>query len=672
MKENLINFFRLSGLYLISVYDKWFKTYCFESHYFQTSVFGWEGDKNSPIIFADGSFFIRDRNNTVMVFGVKNADQIDWTLRDDYLPCYVSVYSKKGLRHRIEIFADKVTIDGNDYVIVYATMTTENISQKTLKLPKVKTEKIYQSGTYWYKRRILRFRQVNLEAPFDSYPDTIKPGETITRQYAVAVDRFGGDYDYPSKEQILQSGGVEEHFAHMKAYWEEKVSRLTALELPDPQLVNAYKAGYIFQMIIKDGDRLITGQNCYRNICNHDVIGILLALTEMNDGNFKNHSKAILENCAYGDAEWKYPLPFALYLMKTNDYEYILSRYEEIKKIIRKTEFDRAPAGYLDHTVGIDSDGFWLMDNWSALTGLTAYGYISDRLNNYTGDVRYKDESAWAKRLYDELFDAVERTLTETLQKNNIRYLPVSILEPNDNNRCRVPNDANWAAHFMFGRWAWEGYLLGAEQKGLQLDLIDATYDYGFERLAKIGADPRTFGAYPGESSGYNAGYGSAALRAEKYRGIGILAYQYMIENTQSAPLAWWEMAVSYKNKNILTTKAITDAWGSIPNSWSVANCNKVLVNSLIAERFDGVVIIGRGIPREWLRQNNHIAVKNYPTGKGPISYSIDINNHNIEIAITGNEHTDISLELPGKENVMIEKGTKKITVVQASESRES
>jgi len=662
MKEELKEFFVNIGKYFIAVYDKKVKTYCFESHYFQTSVFGWEGDKNSPIIFADGSFFIRDRNNTVMVFGVKNADQIDWTLRDDYMPCYVSLYSKAGLKHRIENFADKVTIDGNDFVVVYSTMTTENLTEKTLKLPKVKTEKIYQSGTYWYKRKILRFWQAKLEAPFDNYPKTIKKGETVTRQYATAVDRFGGSYDYPAKEKIIKAGKPAEHYEHMKAYWEAKLRVLTGLELPDKTLVNAYKAGYIFQMIIKDGDKLITGQNCYRSICNHDVIGILMALTEMNDGNFKNHSKVILANCAYGDAEWKYSLPFALYLMKSNNCDYIASRYKEIKDIIRKTEFDRAPAGYLDHTVGIDSDGFWLMDNWSALTGLTAYKYISDRLFEHSGDAQYKEESAWAKRIYDELFDAVEKTLAETLKKYGIHYLPVSILEPNDNNRCKVPNDANWAAQFMFGRWAWEGYLFGAEQKGIQLELIDATYDYGFERLAKIGADPRTFGAFPGESSGYNAGFGSAALRAEKYRDIGIRAYQYMIENTQSAPLAWWEMGIGYQYKNILTTKAITDAWGSIPNAWSVANCNKVLVNSFIAEKYDGTVIVGRGIPRDWLKGTNHIAVTNYPTGKGPVSYTLDVKDGKIEIEFTGNENTVISLELIGHENVLIEKGTRKFT----------
>ncbi|MEI6579077.1 MAG: hypothetical protein WCN92_06380 [Eubacteriales bacterium] len=352
--------------------------------------------------------------------------------------------------------------------------------------------------------------------------------------------------------------------------------------------------------------------------------------------------------------------------MKSNDFDYIASRYNEIKDVIRKTEFDRTPEGYLKHTIDIDTDGFWLMDNWSALTGLTAYKYISDRLFDHFSDSLYKDESVWAKRIYDELLDAVEKTLSVTLKKYKINYLPVSILEPNDNNRCKVPNDANWAAHFMFGRWAWEGYLFGAEQKGVQIDLIDATYDYGFERLAKIGADPRTFGAFPGESSGYNAGFGSAALRAEKYRDIGIKAYQYMIENTQSAPLAWWEMAVNYKHKNILTTKVITDAWGSIPNSWSVANCNKVLVNSLIAEKHDGTVIVGRGIPREWLKGFNHIAVTNYPTGKGPVSYNMNIDNDKIEIEFTGNDNTIISLELIGKENLTIEKGINKITLAQA------
>ena len=56
--------------------------------------------------------------------------------------------------------------------------------------------------------------------------------------------------------------------------------------------------------------------------------------------------------------------------------------------------------------------------------------------------------------------------------------------EPNTDNRCVNAEDANWAAPFLFGRWAWDGYLFGAPLSGPGISLIDATYDYGFARLA--------------------------------------------------------------------------------------------------------------------------------------------------------------------------------------------
>ncbi len=40
--------------------------------------------------------------------------------------------------------------------------------------------------------------------------------------------------------------------------------------------------------------------------------------------------------------------------------------------------------------------------------------------------------------------------------------------------------DANWAAPFPFGRWAWDGYLLERPAQRVSVSLIDATYDYGF------------------------------------------------------------------------------------------------------------------------------------------------------------------------------------------------
>jgi hypothetical protein len=66
--------------------------------------------------------------------------------------------------------------------------------------------------------------------------------------------------------------------------------------------------------------------------------------------------------------------------------------------------------------------------------------------------------------------------------------------EPHTDNRCVNAEDANWAAPFLFGRWA-----------------------------------------------AYNAGYGEWGLASNDYRSQGIASYQFMIANGQNGPYSWWE-----------------------------------------------------------------------------------------------------------------------------------
>jgi len=64
-----------------------------------------------------------------------------------------------------------------------------------------------------------------------------------------------------------------------------------------------------------------------------------------------------------------------------------------------------------------------------------------------------------------------------TTWKNADGYLPAMVTtEPNTDNRCVNAEDANWAAPFLFGRWAWDGFLFGAPLSGPGVSLIDATY----------------------------------------------------------------------------------------------------------------------------------------------------------------------------------------------------
>ena len=131
-------------------------------------------------------------------------------------------------------------------------------------------------------------------------------------------------------------------------------------------------------------------------------------------------------------------------------------------------------------------------------------------------------EAQWAAAQYASLLAATNKTLNATISANHLNYLPCSMIEPNTANRCANAEDANWAAPFLFGRWAWDGYLFGAPLSGPGASLIDATYDYGFGRLAgKL--PPNTFGGYPTQyySTAYNAGYGEWGLASARLPGPG-------------------------------------------------------------------------------------------------------------------------------------------------------
>jgi hypothetical protein len=56
---------------------------------------------------------------------------------------------------------------------------------------------------------------------------------------------------------------------------------------------------------------------------------------------------------------------------------------------------------------------------------------------------------------------------------------------------------------------------------------------------------------------------------------------------------------------------------GASPHGWGIANANKVLLDSLVAQRGDGALIVGRGIPARWLRRGSRITVTDFPTTDG-------------------------------------------------------
>ena len=585
------------------------------------SVIGWAGNSQGTVACLGGSFFVDTSpanagpgsastaavTGTTYGYGVYDDTATTWRNADGYLPALITTFHRDGARISITNFGDKVTIGGHAFVVIYSRVQVANPTGSTV--------------------------QINPEpsaglVPLNSAPDAVPAHSTVSHDYAVAANRFGGSYAWPSASALAAAGGFDQHFAHMKAYWDSQLASIEQIvRLPDQSLADAYRTGFIYTQIIRSGDELKTGANGYDKEFSHDVIGILANLftqgyTTDAHGLLDRARYVIGTQTQYDDGVWTYPWIWAIYLLKTGDLSFVKANFAtegpagksepSIEDTAHLIAADRTgPGGIMEKTNDIDANGYWTIDNYEALTGLATYEWLAQKVGNTA-------QAKWAAAQYASLLRATNKTLDATISANHLNYLPCSMTEPNTDNRCANAEDANWAAPFLFGRWAWDGYLFGAPRSGPGISLIDATYDYGFARLAgKL--PPNTFGGYPTQyySTAYNAGYGEWGLASADHRDQGILSYEFMIANGQSGPYSWWESQQFPNPGSPWIGTHPENGNGSSPHAWGMANANMVLLDSLAAQRADGSLIVGRGVPNAWVRTGEVISLANFPTVDG-------------------------------------------------------
>jgi hypothetical protein len=578
---------------------------------------GWEGDYYGVLTHRDGSFDVHSGPNTTVRFGIyNNPGRLQWFNAGGYYPALTTQFERDNSTVTITNFGDKVTIGGRDFVAVYSRVGVVNHDTVAHTLDPAPT-----GGTYALNRP----------------STTVAAGQTTNFDYVIAADRFGASYAWPSGDELTAAGGYDAHYAHMTSYWDGRLAQIAQVQVPDPQLANAYRAGYITTNLVKDGNRLNVGENGYDAIFNHDLVGMLVQLLEAGDLNkAKDYLPTLIAKDdpgditkMYPDGTWKYSWPWAVYLKKTGDAAFVRSNFATIKQTAHAIESAATgPGGIMKATIAVDTNGYWTVDNQSALLGLLTYKYIATTLGEPA-------EASWAGQVYNTLLNAVNAKLNSTISANRLTYLPCAMDVPNTANVCGQANNGNWASMFLFGRWAWDGQLWGGNPAGPMVNQIDATYDFGFGHLSNL--PKHTFGGYPGVSSAYNAGYGSAGLASARYRSEGIYAYQYLIQNAQSAPFSWWEGIQAVGTSNWSPGTHSTAGSGSSPHMWGQANASKVLLDSLVAERADGTVIVGRGLPNQWLRDGATTSVTNFPLAGGRrMGAAITASGSTVRLALSG------------------------------------
>jgi hypothetical protein len=68
-----------------------------------------------------------------------------------------------------------------------------------------------------------------------------------------------------------------------------------------------------------------------------------------------------------------------------------------------------------------------------------------------------------------------------------------------------------------------------------------------------------------------------------------------------------------------------------------MSEANKVLLDSLVAQRSDGTLIVGRGVPAQWLGQGASISVTNFPTTNGRrLGVAISSTGQSVALTLSG------------------------------------
>jgi hypothetical protein len=652
----------------------------------QTAL-GWDGNYWPVYQYLSGSFFARGVPTTYNLNGTnicgamysfsiyhlngnRPAQSVQWTQESGYLPAMTTSFISGTTAVAIKEFADKVTIGGNPFDLIYTRVSVTNNGSAAVTIDPGGT------GT-----NLLRLTSSSL--------NTVQPGTTSNHDYVVAVDNFGSGAALPTGTTL--SGGApnfDTADSQMAAYWNGRIGETASFTLPNLTLPNtgslanpgtamnnAYKAGTVYSLMMQIGKAQFSAANNYFWELNHDVPGELNARLETGDYHDAQNllltariSQAVNydEHGAnwYYDGDWKTPSSWAYYLAKTNDTAFVSQYFHDdsggssqwgpsLYTIMHSIyQGQLASDGALATSFDNDSSGRWLFDDYSALQALAAYKYIATRIGN-TAEAQYADTA------YTTLLGHVNTLVANNESAHGFSYLPCELTVANSSNRCNTYNDANWASPVWVGQNQWSTMLMGGTLNGVVGDPAqgDAMYAWGFARLAANGLPYPTFGAFNGYSTAYNTAYASNGLYGSNYRDLPVTSYAWQIATTTGGPNAWWEAnGTGPDANNPWIGNHAGPEFGACPYAWPISAQQEGLLQSIVAEglsstgsgpyTFTRPLIIGRGVPNTWIASGQTIGVSNLTNSYDMSSGSRTT--YGVSIAVTKPSTRVVTVSLSG------------------------
>src|SRR5262249_14819784 len=192
------------------------------------------------------------------------AQSVQWTQASGYLPAMTTTRTSGSVKISITDFADKVTINSNPFLLIYARVAVTNNGTTAVNVPPG------GSGP-------------NLVQLTSTSLSTVQPGQTNTNDFVVAVDNFGSGAALPTGTTLSSNApSFDNADAQMTTYWNGRLAQTASFTLPNltlpntgnlanpgTALSNAFKSGTIYDLMMQVGKNEFSAANNYAWLLNH-------------------------------------------------------------------------------------------------------------------------------------------------------------------------------------------------------------------------------------------------------------------------------------------------------------------------------------------------------------------------------------------------------------------
>jgi len=590
-------------------------------------------------------------------FADNRRETIRWSLAEDYLPAPTSVWKKDNIEVKIQHFGRRLLNDKAD--VIYTRVKLKNLDKKSHKL------KLLLNGNNVSDRAFavgnFKVQKENEHIIYTEYE--IEVGETITYDFVFPANGVA------RIEEILKEGGYDWNYHLMKNEIDEKMSGLTMpVSLPDERFVNLWKSSmpYMWNATVKtptdlqqraDGGNVV-GFPQYDHTFNHDIPNMViqyilegnweLAREIMNGDSFFKLSKGVPVGDKKNDSGPKFLTSMAQYLQMTGDREYFT---EELLSIIKKCAHavNAMRDGQMDESLkGVGAYGliqkggtldnhnnFLLVDNFAALHGFQAYRYICEQFEMHK-------EKAWVEKTIESLNNCLNDVLDLSMKEMGVDWYFAYFAF--DINELSVKGPGNWlGTSLMMSSFPWNAYLKGFNLGGTWKDHFDKSVEKWMSKSKELGLPEGAFGAWWAFPAGsvYNPGMGMQLLFSEKYRTQVVKSIEWLFD-VQSVPYNWGESFRMFKEGDWSRPAIGFETWG-------LGFIRQAMLQLCISVKTDGTIILGRGIPNEWLDSGKVISWRNVRINNNKkIDFSIKKTDKKINIYLKGDKtEGNILVDIP-------------------------